>query len=811
MNRYLLPFAALLLAGCASTGTGPAASGDAGSVPARDLEPVVPPGGIEHPDHPGEPRLTELRRLTDGGQNAEAYFSPDGSRLIFQATMPGVSECDQQFVMGLGGQDLRRVSTGEGRTTCGYFLEGGDRIVYSSTHHVGESCPAPPDRSQGYVWALYDYDIYTAPDEGGEPERIFGSPVYDAEATLSPDGETVVFTSARSGDLEIYTMKTDGSEVRRLTHEVGYDGGPFFGPDGEKIVYRASHPEDPAAVADYRRLLEQGLIRPGELDVWVMDADGTDKVRVTDNGAANFGPFFHPSGEKIVFSSNMHDPAGREFDLYMVGVDGTGLERVTAHPDFDGFPMFNPADPTSFVFASNRGGDVEGETNVFLARWVEDPGPRELRAPVFRGDPAPRAHARAGVEVDPAPADTVSCPSVHPDSVGADITGYTGRYLSDDALEGRLAGSPGAACAAEYLARTFHRLGLAPAGEDGSYFQEVPLRSAVNPHAPGGTGRNVLGVLPGADRSLRDEYVVVGAHFDHLGMGGSNSLAREPGVHNGADDNASGVAAMLAAAERMAVGPRPDRSVVFMGFTGEESGLLGSAHWVENPTVPLEEVAAMINLDMVGRLEQNGLVVYGSGTAEEWDSLLPDALEEAGIEDASLVPDGYGASDQTSFYTEDIPVLHLFTNTHGDYHKPGDDWHKVDVEGVERIAGLVADVAVRVGGQPRLSVVPDVGAPEPGEDDRAATPGYGAYLGTIPDFTPVETGVLLSGVREGSPADEAGLRKGDVVVGIGGMEVGDLYDMTDALRAHAPGDTVVVEWLRDGERMRAETTLGSRD
>lgn len=805
MTRYaLLALAStLLLAGCASGGAVP-------------VDPMVPPGGISYPDDEREPRLKELRRLTDAGQNAEAYFSRDGQRLIFQATLPGITECDQQFTMGLDGQDLERVSTGSGRTTCGYFYDGGERIVYSSTHHVAEMCPAPPDYSMGYVWALYDYDIYTATADGGDLTKIFGSPAYDAEATLSPDGQTIVFTSAESGDLEIYTMGTDGSDVRRLTHEVGYDGGPFFSPDGTKIVYRAHHPEDPAAVEDYRRLLDQGLIRPRQLDVWVMDADGSNKTRITNNGAANFGPFFHPSGERIIFSSNMHDPTGRDFDLYLVGTDGTGLERVTVHPDFDGFPMWSPADPGTFVFASNRGGDVEGETNVYLAEWVDDPAPMRLPAPVFPADAempaaAAEAHAAAGVEVpEPAP-DTVACPAFDPDDLAADLADGTGRYLADDALEGRQAGSPGAACAAEYLAYAFQRLGLAPGGEDGGYFQQVPLRSAVNPHAPGGTGRNVLGILPGTNRQMSDEYIVIGAHFDHLGMGGINSLADEPAIHNGADDNASGVAAMLAVAERLAVGPRPERPVLFMAFTGEESGLLGSAHWVNNPTVSLEGVVAMINMDMVGRLAQNGLVVYGSGTAEEWDEILPPALEAAGVTDVSYVPDGYGASDQTSFYMRDIPVLHLFTNTHSQYHRPEDDWDLIDVGGIRTVAGLVADLARDVGGRPQLAVIPDVGAPEPSEGEEAESPGYGAYLGTIPDFSPVDHGVLLGGVREGSPADRAGLQQGDIIVGLGGMEVADLYGLTDALRAHRPGDVVVIEWLRDGERMSAETELASRN
>jgi membrane-associated protease RseP (regulator of RpoE activity) len=292
-----------------------------------------------------------------------------------------------------------------------------------------------------------------------------------------------------------------------------------------------------------------------------------------------------------------------------------------------------------------------------------------------------------------------------------------------------------------------------------------------------------------------------------------NSLAQgeEPAIHNGADDNASGVAALLTVAERLAIGPRPERTVIFMAFTGEESGLLGSAHWINNPTVALDDVVAMINMDMVGRLGENGLVVYGNGTAEEWDAILPPALEAAGVTDVSYIPDGYGASDQTSFYTRDIPVLHLFTNTHSEYHRPEDDWHLVDVAGIRTIAGVVADVTREVSGMERLAVIPDVGAPEPGQGDEAESPGYGAYLGTIPDFSPVEYGVLLGGVREGAPADLAGMQAGDILVKLGDHDVADLYAMTDALRAYRPGDVVVLEWIRDGERMSAETTLASRN
>ena len=317
-----------------------------------------------------EVHLANLRQLTFGGQNAEAYFSPDDQWLIFQAT-PRDGTCDQQYVMRTDGTDLRRVSTGLGRTTCGYFIPGADRIVYSSTHLAAEACPAEPDRSQGYVWAVYPgFEIFTANRQGGDLRQLTDEDGYDAEATLSRDGNWIVFTSVRDGDLDIYSMRSDGSRVRRLTDEVGYDGGPFFSYDGTKIVYRAHHPTDSAAVADYRGLLEQNLIRPSQLDIWVMNADGSDKRRLTNNGAANFGPYFFPDGERVIFSSNMDDEAGREFDLYSVHVETKEIERITYTGDFDGFPMFN-SDGTQLVFASNRGNELPRETNLFIADWVE--------------------------------------------------------------------------------------------------------------------------------------------------------------------------------------------------------------------------------------------------------------------------------------------------------------------------------------------------------------------------------------------------------------------------------------------------------
>jgi Tol biopolymer transport system component len=319
----------------------------------------------------GETHFANLRQLTFGGQNAEAYFSADGRRLIFQRT-EGDGSCDQQYVMNTDGSDLRRVSNGLGRTTCGYFYAGDARIIYASTVHLGDACPANPDMSQGYVWPVPDFDLYTSNLDGRDLRRVTTSPGYDAEATLSPDGSTIVFTSTRDGDLDIYAMDVDGTNVRRLTNTVGYDGGPFFSPDGTRIVYRASRPASTEAAADYTTLLAEGLVRPSALEIWVMNADGSEQRQITSLGGANFAPFFHPDGRRVIFSSNHHNPRGRNFDLFMVNVDGGGPVQITTDGDFDGFPMFSP-DGRQLVFASNRHGSVPGETNIFIADWVESP------------------------------------------------------------------------------------------------------------------------------------------------------------------------------------------------------------------------------------------------------------------------------------------------------------------------------------------------------------------------------------------------------------------------------------------------------
>jgi TolB protein len=325
---------------------------------------------------PGEERhLGNIRQLTFGGENAEAYWSSAGDRIVFQSTRPPLT-ADQIFTMAPDGSDVRRVSTGTGRTTCAWFLPGDRRVLFASTHWASPEPPKPPDRTHGYVWGAFDsYELFTANLDGSDLRRLTDSPGYDAEAVVDRAGTRVVFTSARDGDLDVYTMALDGSDVRRLTTGIGYDGGAVWSPDGTKIAWRAQHPEDEAGKASFKALLAKGFVRPSVLDLWVMDADGSNPRRVLSNGKANFGPWFTPDGKRLLFSSNMDDPKGRSFDLYLVGLDGTGLERVTFfstedRDDFDGFPMISP-DGKRLLWCSNRHHDKPHETNVFVASWLD--------------------------------------------------------------------------------------------------------------------------------------------------------------------------------------------------------------------------------------------------------------------------------------------------------------------------------------------------------------------------------------------------------------------------------------------------------
>jgi Tol biopolymer transport system component len=324
----------------------------------------TPAGSVVAPEA-GESHFANIRKLTFGGENAEAYFSRDGKRLIFQSTRDGRS-CDQEFVMNVDGSNVHRVSTGFGKTTCGYFFDGDRKVFFGSTHAADKACPVKPDPSKGYVWGLDPYDIYVANPDGSGLKRLTNYGVYTAEGTLSPDGKTIVFTSLKGGDLDIYTMNTDGTNIRQLTNTPGYDGGPFWSHDGKRIVYRAWHPTD-TALTNYQDLLRQKLVRPNRMELWIMNADGSNQHQITNLGGANFAPYFTPDDKRIIFSSNYRNPHSRDFELFLVDDDGQHLEAVTNHPEFDGFPMFSP-DGKKLVWASGRS-SKEGDLNLFIADW----------------------------------------------------------------------------------------------------------------------------------------------------------------------------------------------------------------------------------------------------------------------------------------------------------------------------------------------------------------------------------------------------------------------------------------------------------
>ena len=320
----------------------------------------------------GEKHLRNIKQLTFGGENAEAYFSFDGKQLIFQSKRDGRG-CDQIYMMNADGSNVKMVSNGEGRTTCSYFFKNGKQILYASTHLGSKECPPNPDYSKGYVWAIYpEYDIFAARSDGSKIKQLTTMRGYDAEATVSPDGKKIIFTSMRDGDLDLYVMDKNGKNVKRLTSELGYDGGAFFSPDSKRIVYRSFHPKTEKEITRYKERLSQNLIEPTIFEVWTMNADGSNKRQITKLGAASFAPFFTPDGKRIIFCTNYFatDQRKRNFDLALINVDGTGLERVTFNETFDGFPMFSP-DGKKLVFASNRNAAKQGHTNVFIADWVE--------------------------------------------------------------------------------------------------------------------------------------------------------------------------------------------------------------------------------------------------------------------------------------------------------------------------------------------------------------------------------------------------------------------------------------------------------
>jgi hypothetical protein len=878
--------------------------------------------------------LSDLRQLTFGGENAEAYWSFDGKELSFQAR--GVNEgCDRIYRMAVAAPVPARVpvSSGQGATTCAHFFPWGD-LLYSSTQLAGPVCPPRPDMSQGYVWALYDsYDIYRVSADGTQTRRLTTEKGYDAEATVCARDGSIVFTSTRDGDIDLYRMDADGKNVKRLTNTPGYDGGAFFNRDCSKIVWRASRPKPGKELDDFRALLAQGLVRPSKLEIWTADADGSNPTQLTYLNAASFAPSFHPTENTIIFASNYGDPRGREFDLWAMHDDGSGLTRITHAPGFDGFPHFSP-DGTTLAFSSNRATPPgQHDTNVFLARWrglgpphadsaadriardigwladgarqgrgIGSPGLAEAGAYLEKrlaeaglqpaGDEGFRHHFPVVTSVKPSPTTRLAVAGKPVPAEALSVLGFSSNGRAEGAMvlagygivddltklddyahldvkgkivlvrrfapEGPATSSPalhnrlGDIRRKAWLARERGARALVvvdwplpptPAPEGWQPPPEAPLltpapdggtdaglpvlmvkRAALEPHlAALAQGKpvqvsleaglaqersdafNVVGRIP-AGQTPKRGTVVVGAHYDHLGLGGHGSLApdrHEP--HPGADDNASGTATVLEVARALAARRNElSRDVVVVLFSGEEAGLLGSTQFTRTRTDVLSDTVAMLNLDMVGRLRSNRLEVLGSETAAEWTPIITAACEGEGVGCAPS-SDGFGASDQAAFYAAGLPVLHFFTGTHSDYHKPSDTAGKINAAGAAAIARLVERVVVSLESQPRLSYRKGVTAPARG-DARS----FNASLGSIPDYAGPPggaPGVLLAGVRPGGAAEKAGMRRGDILVRLGKHEIRSVQDLGFALNAARPGETVTAVVIRDGKETRLETTL----
>lgn len=916
--------------------------------PAPKPEPVAPRPLVLLSE---EKHLTELRQLTFAGENAEAYWRFDGTGFSLQAR--GVNDgCDRIQVMNafrmnhgstgswlvpMGTPEVKQLSSGNGATTCAHWMPNGSDVIYASTHLGGAACPPRPDMSLGYVWALYDsYDIFkastaTLPVKDETLTRLTDTKGYDAEATVCSKDGSIVFTSVRDGDLELYRMDADGKNVKRLTFTPGYDGGAFFNTDCTKLVWRASRPKPGKELEDYQALLAQGLVRPSKLELYVGNADGTDARQVTYLNAASFAPFWFPNRERIIFSSNVGDPKGREFDLWAVDADGTNLERVTYTKGFDGFPMFSP-DGKWLAFSSNRMTDEgKNDTNLFLARWLQGSvqstaGAAErlrddatwLAAPEREG----RGLGSKGLDAAGALVQerftSLGLTGAAPDGtfrhvfeVPTKVTRgaktslrIAGKPVADDdftplgvSAQGKVEGplvlagygledaelglddfkgldvknkvvvvrrfapehpkltTPEAQRKAGdlrkkvFLAKSKGAKAVvvvdAPvlvAKPDGKAepVQEAPLpslrldslqdagipilvvkRSVLGPFMSSLEKKqpiaaalvvelvieksqtfNVVARLQAPSSS--GGAVIVGAHLDHLGLGGSNSLAPdkvEP--HLGADDNASGVAAMLEVARTLSANRTSlSRDVIFIAFSAEEAGVLGSSALVTAKPAWLDGAWAMLNMDMVGRMRLNELSVLGAESAPEWRALIETACDQSRVKCAAS-GDGYGPSDHISFYSAGLPVLHFFTGAHNDYHKPSDAPAKLNAAGMAKVAEVVTALA---------STSKDVKLtytkfPAPVRGDARS---FNASLGTVPNYgggLPGVKGVLLDDVRPGGGAEKAGMRRGDVIVKLGKYEVGSVEDLMFVLTQAKPGETVTGVVVRDGKRVELEVTF----
>lgn len=709
-----------------------------------------------------ERNLKNIQKLTFGGDNAEAYFSPDGKHLSLQVSNPVAGiPCDQIYMLDLQEkaftpESLKLISTGKGRTTCSYYMPDGKHILYASTHEGGHACPAPPKARDGkYIWAVYpEFDIYISDLKGNIVKKLTDSPGYDAEAVVSPDGKKIAFTSTRSGDLELWTMDIDGSNLKQITNGLGYDGGSFFSPDSKKLVFRSSRPKTPEAIAEYKQLLSENVVAPTEMEIYTCNIDGSDLKQVTNLGKANWAPYFHPSGKKIIFSSNHHSTRGYDFQLYMIDLNGDHLKQITWESEFNAFPMFSP-DGKKLVFSSNRQQGKARETNVFIADWV----------------------------------DTDDAEYANPTNLKKHIS-----YLASDEMKGRMTGSKEEKIAADYLSKQFKAMNLKPF-KGTSYLQEFTYKVRLNPHdstqVADNSGRNVIAYLD----NKASKTIVIGAHYDHLGVNEHNNSTKPNSkgeIHNGADDNASGVAGVLELARMYSQNKTTEKvNYVFALFSGEEDGLIGSKKLAETIKTAYPNVITMLNMDMIGRLnDKKEMTVGGVGTSPNF-SKLAEKNKPAGF-NITLDESGVGPSDHTSFYLKDIPVLFFFTGTHSDYHKPSDDADKINYYGVQHCVDFAFRLLSDISNEEKIEFTKT-------KMNAAKTrPKYKVTLGVMPDYSDHGDGLHIDGVTEGRPAHEAGMKEGDIITKIGDCSITEVYSYMECLGKFNVGDEVQVTFSRNG-------------
>lgn len=713
-----------------------------------------------------EKHLKNIQKLTNGGDNAEAYFSPNSKLLTLQVSNPKANiPCDQIYLYDLqsktySSENLKLISTGKGRTTCSYFMPDGKHILYASTHAASAECPAPPKAKDGkYLWAVYpEFDIYMADLNGKIVKQLTNSPGYDAEAVVSPDGKKIAFTSIRSGDLELWIMDIDGANLKQITNGLGYDGGSFFSHDSKKLVFRSSRPKTEKEIADYKALLNENVVAPTEMEIYTCNVDGTNLKQITNLGKANWAPFFHPSDKKIIFSSNHHSTRGYDFQLYMIDSNGENLEQITYESEFNAFPMFSP-DGKKLVFSSNRQQSAARETNVFIADWI-DTDATEM---------AKTANLKKNIS-----------------------------FLASDDLKGRLTGSKEETVAANYLVKQFKSLNLKPY-DGAAYIQDFSYKVKLNPHdtiansGVNNTGKNVIAFLD----NKANKTIVIGAHYDHLGLNEHNNSTKansEGEIHNGADDNASGVAGVLELARMYSQNKTIEKvNYIFALFSGEEDGLIGSKHMAETLKNKYPNVISMINMDMIGRLnDKKELTVGGIGTSPEFKNLV-EKNKPAGF-NLTLDESGIGPSDHTSFYLKDIPVLFFFTGTHTDYHKPSDDEDKINYTGTKNIVDYVFRVCNSIANLDKVEFV------KTKSNTTKKGAKYKVSLGIMPDYTDTGDGLHVDGVTDDRPAQKAGIEAGDVIIKIGTCEIKEVYGYMECLAKLNSGDEVPVTFIRNGER-----------